>query len=123
MQRKGRSRYNANPRRGEHHGGAKLTDANIKAIRTAYAARRPSLRELAVEYGVGSAAIFNILHSIHYRTASDRPASAKLTYNDAVAIRARYLVPPVLLDDLASQYGVTKTTICRIVNNRGWRHV
>ncbi len=47
--------------RGEHTAQAKLTDANIRSIRRAYARGRKTVRQLAAAYAVGRSTIYHVL--------------------------------------------------------------
>lgn len=60
MRAKGRDNRTARAR-GEQHGGAKLTDAQVAAIRSAYAAGGVTQRALASHYGVCQGTISHIL--------------------------------------------------------------
>jgi DNA-binding XRE family transcriptional regulator len=53
--------------RGERHGGAKLTEANVREIRQLYAAGKYSQEKLAAKFGVSPFAINNIVHRRAWR--------------------------------------------------------
>ena len=54
-------RYPERWARGERQGSAKLTDAQVVAIRARYAAREAPITRLAREYGVGTSQIWRIV--------------------------------------------------------------
>lgn len=49
--------------------------------------------------------------------------SAKLTTEDVRDIRASYIPGAVTMAALASQYGVSKTTVSQIIAGKGWQHI
>jgi hypothetical protein len=65
MAAKGRSAFQAHPERaphGERHWGAKLTETQVGAIRSAYAEGGVTQQELSLRYGVNESAINEIIH-------------------------------------------------------------
>ncbi len=52
MVAKGRGRQGSNPVRGEKHGSAKLTDADVMAIRASYAAGKGTQYSIATQFNV-----------------------------------------------------------------------
>jgi hypothetical protein len=53
--------------RGERHGGHKLTQAAVDAIRQEYGAGSVSMRTLAQEHGVAVACVFDVVHGRTWR--------------------------------------------------------
>lgn len=66
----------------------------------------------------------NIADKLEHGTAQrgEQGSNAKLTEQQVLAIRVSRKCG-ALLDDLAAQYGVTKSTICAIATRRLWKHV
>jgi hypothetical protein len=66
----------------------------------------------------------NIRHAVAIGSHNNRGENngrAKLTEADVLDIQA--LDGDCSRKELAAMYGVTEMTICRIVNNKGWKHV
>ena len=53
----------------------------------------------------------------------ERHGAAKLSEHDVVAIRERFAAGRVSQDELALEYGVSRTNISAIIVRRSWRHV
>ena len=53
----------------------------------------------------------------------ERNASAKLSTNDILEIRAAYSTSSISQRDLAAAYNISQMQIWRIVNNLKWKHV
>jgi Mn-dependent DtxR family transcriptional regulator len=48
---------------GEKHHASKLTEDKVKAIREAYSREpRPTMKEVAAEFGVSQTTVFSIIH-------------------------------------------------------------
>lgn len=52
---------------GEHHGGSKLTDEHVRAIRARYVPRVVTLKQLSREYGVGISTIYHVIRGENWR--------------------------------------------------------
>lgn len=63
-----------NPRRGERHPLAKLTEADVREIRVSYVEGHGSMSELAALYGVDIANIHRIIHRKIWAHVSDTPS-------------------------------------------------
>jgi hypothetical protein len=131
MVQKGRD----NPKRGENNGQARFSETQIAAIRTD--PRR--LKEIAADYGIDKSRVWHIKHGTHWKHSQfNVPAEtarrkngyafqckgeahhkAKLTETDVLNIR-KDTRPST---KIAAEYGVTKPTILRIKNGKGWRHI
>jgi hypothetical protein len=48
---------------------------------------------------------------------------AKLAEVDVLTIRARYVIGDIIYKTLADQYGVSRTTIGKIIRREKWRHI
>lgn len=118
------------PLNGEKHGNAKLTDADVVAIRRS----RESDPALAKKYGVTPEAI-NYARTRGWRhikvkqvpwesgksaaTRGDRNANAKLTADTVRAIRASDEKPGVV----ARRYGIVPDYVTMIRKRLVWRHI
>lgn len=117
---------------GERVAGATLTDAQARAIRERYALGTATAAVLAAEYGVARHAVESVLHGATYAgaggpivTGSLRPRgaraarpAAKLTPAQVAEIRARYARREALQRELATEYGVSRNTVLKIVNRQ-----
>ena len=131
MVRKGRD----NPRRGEQHAKAFLTDADVLSIR---ADQRP-LDLIAQNYGVDKSYIWKIKKGWHWahlplnvevdtnrvkngqkiRAKGVAHPKAKLSEIDVLRIRVNRRPSR----EVAKLYGITKTTVLAIRNNKIWKHL
>lgn len=121
--RKGRARA----LRGEEAANAKLTSAQVMAIRLS----RSATRELVEEYGVSQTLVDGIRRGRLWRhlPCPPRPApvvlrgeanhNAKLTEADVLEIRRS----PLSCDAAAVKWGVSRTLIKAVRRRRCWKHV
>jgi hypothetical protein len=65
MVQKGRHRFGAH--QGEHNGGARLTEAQVIAIRARHATKAATYAELASEYGIGKTMVWRIVRRFAWR--------------------------------------------------------
>lgn len=111
------------PLPGEMHGGARLTDEQIAAMRTD---TRPYV-EIAEAYGMSEAHVGNIMRGDNWahlpgavsRKRGDRHCHAKLTSEDVRAIRADRRAGRAI----AADFGVSPSNVYRIRRGEGWSHV
>ena len=61
------------PKRGQMHPLARLTDAQAQLIKQRYRAGEASLRELAREARVDSMTIWRVVQGISYKNGNDKP--------------------------------------------------
>lgn len=113
--------------RGSDNWNAKLTVEQVAAIRSD---PRPA-RILAAEYGIQRQGITNVRRGRSYGlppittpvqkdpVVGTRHPFAKLTDDDVRAIRA----DARLLDEIAADYGVSRSLIWRIRTRKSWKHV
>lgn len=132
---------------GESNANAKLTTAQVIDMRERYASG-DGLAMLSAEYGVARDTVMNIVHGKAWKTAGGpivpagafdhlRPApmipaesrrrgqhhpNAKLTNAQAERLRQRHK-DGLSLSALAREYGVSTTTVMRIVRREVWRDV
>lgn len=124
--------------RGERNGAARLTAAQVVAMREEYAARRATQAELAQRYGITRSAAALITRGQRWAhaggpivlDASDRRARrgedahrARLTADDVLAIRRAYAAGGATQEALAACYGVSRGTIAGVVTGRTWAHL
>lgn len=125
---------------GEDHHRAKLTNAIVSEIRSAYVAGA-TYRALAKQYGVSAYAISCVVRGKTWRHLTvptdmksvltrrrelgrrGEAGASKLTDADVLAIRAAYASGGVTFVELAKQYGVAPATIGNIVRRKTWSHI
>ena len=114
--------------RGELHGNAVLSDADVATIRRLYRGRDagPTQDDLAVQFGVSRAAINDIVRA-RTRTQGAKPTRTdqrfKLTDAQVAEIRAAYRGPRPrpTQTELARRFGVTQAQIQLIVSGKSRR--
>lgn len=116
MRKKGRGRSLP----GEKSPVAKLTWADVAAIRDAHAAGAATCRELAARFNVSAANISSIIAGRTWahnrakltppRTGGGRPA-CKLSTADQATIKALYTAGNISQEQLAKIYGVSRTVV------------
>ena len=132
MMAKGRGRPGVVP--SEQHGRAKLTDAEVVAIRAAYAAGGVTQTELALRYGLARCPMSCIIRGATWgKTAGPRNGdstvrgenvhTARLSPDDVRQIRADFDAGRATQTELAAQYPVSVQQIHRIVHRHTWTHV
>jgi transposase len=119
IDREDRRRRDRRP--GERHHNARLTEADVLAIR-AEKANGGQRRELADRYGVGPLHIDKIVRGETWKTVGgpitpDRPIGRprKLTEDGERSIRKRYAAGGVTQNALAAEFGISQLTVSRIV--------
>ncbi len=130
MTERGRSTH------GTRHGGAKLTDDQVIAIRSRYAVGNVSQEELAADYGVAGSLICLIVTGKRWRhvageygrpptrrSKGEQHPNTRLTEAMVIELRARYAAGGIGQVALAAEYGVSQTTINNILLRKVWRHV
>jgi len=123
-------------KRGAGHGRAKLTDAQVVEIRERYQGQWGSQSALAKEYGVSQGLISQIVKGEVWthlpvgdvgfsgrRPFGEDHPSATVTESDVRAIRAEAAAGGVSNRQIAKKYGVSHTTVRRIVDRQTWKHV
>ncbi len=123
-------------KRGEGHGRAKLTDAQVIEIRERYHGQWGGQSALAREYGVTQGLISQIVRgevwthlpvgdvtSSGQRPRGEDHPSATVTEPIVKALRAEYAAGGVTHQQLAEKYNISQTTVSRIVRRRTWKHI
>jgi group I intron endonuclease len=120
---------------GNNNHGAKLKEKDIIIIRDKFYTNNCTLVELAEEFKVSPKCIKHIVsystwkHVGPYRKykkvnlALCSSKKRKLTNKQAADIRTKYKGNNVTQKELANIYGVGESTIYRIVNNQGYKHI
>lgn len=118
--------------RGERSGVSVLTDESVLEMRRLYATGKFTFRELAKRFGAGGNTVRQAVSGntwTHLPLAVDlhgrkgkRNGRAKLTEAQVVDIRALHRKGQKRRE-LAQQYGVSQTTVDRVVNGETWGHV
>lgn len=130
--RKGR----AKTAKGAKRPNAILTEDDVRKIIARYAEGGVTHKQLATEYGVAKTTITRIMMGLNWKhiqtdvprekiasasarnhARGERAGRAKLTYSDVETIRQR-AASGVSNAEIASQYGVAKSTIRRAVNSK-----
>lgn len=127
---KGRSRTQKHPeqQRGERNGRAKLTEAQVREIRQAYATGNITQKALARQFCVSQDTIWSALKADKWKHIPGNPASntannsMRLDVGRVREIRRLYAIG-VKQPDLAQQFGVRQGTISCIVRRVTWKHV
>lgn len=136
MAQKGRARGGG--RVGEQHPKAKLTEVQVRELYKRHLAGEPH-RELARAFGISESHLTDIVGGRSWRSLVLIPAPrqgsnraqphgsghyrAKLAETQVAEIRQMYLEGGVTQKQLASHFGVSKTTIRFIVRYKSWKHV
>lgn len=118
---------------GERIPWAKLTEADVYAIRTEYTAGMVTFSELSQRYGVSRSQIRTVVRGetwAHVEGAIDtnqvrrgvRHPYARFTESDVREIR-RAVAAGTAQTELAERYGAHPSVIGAIVNGLSWRHV
>jgi transcriptional regulator with XRE-family HTH domain len=114
----GRGRWKPPMISGEAHANAKLTDAQVSAIRDdsrTYAA-------ISASFGISQSQISNIKRGAQRNpdgwTPSEKRTSSKLTLANATEIRRRYAAGGISQEALAKEYGVHQGTISNIIRRK-----
>lgn len=125
MFRKGRD----NHARGERAGNAKLSDADVARLRTEFAERKLTQRQLAKRYNVHITTVSKIVQGKSRADAGGEIApdrlslNAKLTPEKVLEIRSLYATGNYTQLELSERYGVSETLVGQIANRRIWKHI
>jgi DNA invertase Pin-like site-specific DNA recombinase len=130
----------------EDHPGAKLTVAQVEAIRREYASTPVNMTELSEKYGVDAGTIRPIVTGKTWRTVgvkyqnaiddkrrrreynwraskgSAHPRST-LTETDVKKIKELFARDGISKTAIAKQFSIDVTTVKQIVKGRSWKHV
>lgn len=112
---------------GERHPLARLTAADVLAIRKTYARGRTTQATLAARYDVAPATVSVIIKGQRWRSIGGpiirRRLQAKLTAEQVEAIRTRFWLRVASARTLAKMYGISDVHVRRIAKRIGWKHV
>ncbi len=104
----------------------KVTDADVKAIRIAYADGAATKQELVANYGLCLDTVRSIINGRHRPRAGGpitAPRTPKLTTEAVKAIREEYANSSISLVGLAAKYGVSGGAISLIFRGKNWKSV
>jgi predicted DNA-binding protein (UPF0251 family) len=110
---------------GENRRNAKLTAAEVTAIRRRY--NRGNGPALAREFGVGHSAVLRIVRGTTWKHLPNQPApvaavrQVRLSAAEVREIRDWYAHGDVTQQQIAAEYGVGQQAISRIVRGESWR--
>jgi len=118
---------------GERHYNAKTSDADIRALREAYAAGCVSAIDLARRYGIAKTNVYLIVRGEARRGAGgplsqvlpvvgERVPGAKLTADRVREIRALRATGATIYA-IAEQLGIAPQTVSKICRRESWKHV
>lgn len=113
----------------------RLTDEQVRTIRTTYATGDITSADLARQYGVSNPMMLTILTGKTYRGAGgpiiERARKmqganapwARFTEQQVLDIRRRYATDTITMDALGAEYGTKNQTISSIIRGKSWAHV
>jgi len=112
---------------GENHHNAKITEEDAAKIRSLYASGKYTQNQIAEIYPISSSMVSFIVRGEMWRDDDPEPIdppkwwhARRLTIEDVREIRRRYVPRVVTLKILANEYGVSESTISKIVNGKLW---
>ena len=112
---------------GEINGRALLSESDVQSIRQRYDRGGITYDDLATEYNVGRSTVASVILNRNWQDAeytrsrrNDYITNAKINQHIAAEIRQRYQAGSKQRD-LAQEYGISRASICRIVNGAAWR--
>jgi predicted DNA-binding protein YlxM (UPF0122 family) len=119
------------PKSGIESGNAKLTDVQVIEMRNLYYKGNMTLLELRDKYSIAYGAIYNIIKGRNWKHIPmpenidinlSRKRVSKITFENSVDIKNKYLIECVKICDLAKEYGVKWNTIKAIIDGRTWKN-
>ncbi len=108
-------------RMGERNGNAKLTDADVPEIRRRLAAGEKQ-RDLAAVFKV-SQHLIGLVNRGHRGSGAVKPRQLKLNPEMVIHLRTRYAKGGVSHSQLATELGVSKSTIGQALSRRHWSDI
>ena len=126
--------------RGEHHGSAKVQEADVRRIRREY--RGPeSGRTIAKELGVSATTVRHIVYRQSWNHIAPEPGefapkrkreheapengdaqrAKSLDADEVRRIRREYMTTPI--SEIARHHRVSETTVVDVANRRSWRRI
>jgi DNA-binding MarR family transcriptional regulator len=127
--------------RGERHTNSKLSDSDVQIIKASYTGRHGEVSALARQFGVTPQAVSAIVkkggwahipkgdvslptEQLKRRTpVGERSSRALLTDAQVRAMRDTYDSGKATQAELMRQYGISRPSVCLIVNRKSWRHI
>ncbi len=110
--------------KGARHGGSKLTEKCVVEIRRLHSQGLCSPEKLANKYHVSVSTVQRILARESWTCLEGGPVTlpprAKLDEKKATEIRTLHTLGRMTRVELAAHYGVSKTTICNVINGKLW---
>lgn len=119
-------------RAGENNAAAILTERDVIQIRHKHSSKRYSYKELAEQYNVNKGTIHNIivgktwkylLPENYAKSTPKQKAHEKLNNMQVLTIKQLYNENNYTQLVLAQMFGVSRSTIGDIINERTWRHL
>lgn len=122
--------------KGSRHPWAKLTEDQVRRIRSRYAAGGVTQSELGADYGVSGGTISRIVRGAGWKSAGpgvgnnfkgkrcargSNQGSAKLTDRKVTTLRAFYAAGTFTQKELAAIYEINPSNVSRIVRQEAWQ--
>jgi hypothetical protein len=115
--------------RGEANTNARLTEADVRAIRAGYRYGGGTMDHLAALHRVGRSTISRVVHRTAWAHVADavagdeRHVQTRLTPAIVADMRARYRAGTATQRQLAAEYGTTTSATSRAISGKRWGHV
>jgi len=104
---------------GEAAPGAKLTNEDVQTIRESYASGEITIKQLAINYGIGKKIMAHVVHGKSYKNAPGPIISPKhkLSSKDVQQIRESYS-QGITVTELANQYDKNSSYVRNIIQGK-----
>lgn len=121
--------------RGESQPRAKLTDADVSAIREEYFSGDVRAEDIAARYDVTATLIQNIVRGKTWKHVSgpiskevltrrgDRKSCAKISGDEVLAMRMEFSAGQITVHNLATKYGLSYLGAYDILRGTNWKHI
>lgn len=120
--------------KGEANRSSKLTRNDTQWICRLYATSKWTLKDLGEMFGVHLATIGRIVRGDSWKhvpgprsqknyAVGERQGGSRLTENDVKRMRRLSATGQYTYAELGEMFGVSRSSVCLIVNRRQWRHV
>jgi len=113
---------------GEGHHNSKLTEQDVINLRNEFSSGNISMNKLAQKFEVSAGQIRRIVTGKRWKyltggkSLSTKYGAAKLTEDEVVEIREKYASGETI-DNLITNYSISRTAITRIVKRESWKHI